>query len=322
MKKGDVPRALEYLNKYAALQDSLQQLRKRELEEALKLGTQLGKNQQRIDLLEKERQLSERSIDILKADKQLKENELGVRNIIIGSLGFGMVFMLFMGFVMLRNAREKKRVHQLLAIKSLRGQMNPHFIFNALNSVNHYISRNDERAANKYLADFSKLMRSVMDSSKHDFIPLNEETETLKLYLELEHARFSDKFDYTFAVDESVSSVDFELPPMLIQPYIENAVWHGLRYIEGKGRLDVNFTQVYDDLKVTISDNGIGRKKSAEIKTRNQKTQASVGTQNIENRIRIMNELYKFNIRVNVREAFPGSEQPGTHVEILIPKKA
>jgi tetratricopeptide (TPR) repeat protein len=321
LKQGNTKKAIEYLNTYTELQDSLKQIRKRELEAAINLGTSLGKNQQRIDLLEKERQLSIKSIEILKQDQNLKEDQLGLRNTIISTLVFCIVFLLIGGFIMTKNAREKRRANQLLAIKSLRGQMNPHFIFNALNSVNHYISKNDERAANKYLSDFSKLMRSVMDSSKHDFIPLSEEIETLKLYLELEHARFSDKFDYTFFVDESIDSGDFELPPMIIQPYIENAVWHGLRYLDEKGNLDILFTQNENELVVSITDNGIGRKKSTEIKTRNQKTQASVGIQNIESRIGIMNQLYKVNIRATVADAFPGQEHPGTKVEIFIPKK-
>ncbi|MCE3227731.1 MAG: hypothetical protein K0S32_2282 [Bacteroidetes bacterium] len=321
LKQGNFPKAMEYFKTYSNMEDSLKQVHKRELNNALNLGTNLGRNQQRIDLLEKERQLSIKSIEVLKQDQNLKENQLGVRNTIISTLVFCIVFLLIGGFIMTKNAREKRRANQLLAIKSLRGQMNPHFIFNALNSVNHYISKNDERAANKYLSDFSKLMRSVMDSSKHDFIPLSEEIETLKLYLDLEHARFSDKFDYGFFVDESIDPGDFELPPMIIQPYIENAVWHGLRYLDAKGKLDILFTQNENELVVSITDNGIGRRKSAEIKTRNQKTQASVGIQNIENRISIMNQLYKVNIRATVADAFPGEEHPGTKVEIFIPKK-
>jgi tetratricopeptide (TPR) repeat protein len=321
LKKGESAKAMAYFIRYTKLMDSIRELRKAELEQALSIGTSLGKNQQRIDLLEKERQLNVKSIDLLQKDKSSKEDQLNARNMIIGTLVFCILFLLAGGFLIARNAIEKRKANQLLAIKSLRGQMNPHFIFNALNSVNHYISMNDERAANKYLADFSKLMRSVMDSSKHDFIALSGEIDTLKLYLELEHARFRDKFDYTFTVGEAVHLSDFELPPMMIQPYIENAVWHGLRYVENKGKLEVNFLQKENELHVTVTDNGIGRKRSAEIKTRSQKSQASAGTANIENRVKVMNELYRLNIRVNSADAFPALENPGTRVEIIIPKK-
>ena len=113
--------------------------------------------------------------------------------------------------------------------------MNPHFIFNALNSVNGYIAKNDERKANRYLSDFSILMRAVLENSEKDFIPLNKEIELLQLYLKLEHSRFSDKFSYDIQIDSQVKITEFNIPPMLLQPYVENAIWHGLRYKEEIG---------------------------------------------------------------------------------------
>jgi tetratricopeptide (TPR) repeat protein len=321
LKRGDTEKALRYLEVFVEIQDSIKSIRKRELNEALKLSNQIGKNQQRIGLLEKERNLSEKSIEILKQDKKLKEEELLTRNIIIGSLCFLLVFMIIGAVYILKSSREKRRVNQLLAIKSLRGQMNPHFIFNALNSVNHYISQNDERAANKYLSDFSKLMRSVMETSKHDLISLSEELEILKLYLQLEHARFKDNFDYSLEVDPEIDTAEFELPPMIIQPFIENAVWHGLRYTDSKGFLKIQIEQDDVALLVSIRDNGIGRKKSLELKTKNQKLQNSTGMQNIENRIKIMNELFNTHIVAEISDAFPDKENKGTSVKLVIPKK-
>lgn len=321
LRQRDPAKALMYFNKYAGLQDSIKHVRQRELNEALSLSNSLGKNQQKIDLLEKERQLFEQSMDILKQDKSLKEEQLGLKNIIIGVLIFFIFSMLMAGFFVMRSSREKRKVNQLLALKSLRGQMNPHFIFNALNSVNHYISQNDERKANRYLSDFSKLMRMVMDSSKHSLVPLNEELEMLRLYLQLEHTRFHDKFDYTFEISESLGDNDFELPPMLIQPYLENAVWHGLRYLDDKGKLGLTFETAGNELLVTITDNGIGREKSKELKTHNQKKQASIGMQNIENRIVIMNDLFSTNIRVEIGDAYPGEVHCGTKVTLYIPQQ-
>jgi hypothetical protein len=321
LRRRDPSKALMYFDKYAGLQDSIKHVRQRELNEALSLSTSLGKNQQKIDLLEKERQLFEQSMGILKQDKNLKEEQLGLKNIIIGVLIFFIFSMLMAGFFVMRSSREKRKVNQLLALKSLRGQMNPHFIFNALNSVNHYISQNDERKANRYLSDFSKLMRMVMDSSKHSLVPLNEELEMLRLYLQLEHTRFHDKFDYTFEISESLGDNDFELPPMLIQPYLENAVWHGLRYLDDKGKLALTFETSGSELLVTITDNGIGREKSKELKTHNQKKQASIGMQNIENRIVIMNDLFSTNIRVEIGDAYPGAVHCGTKVTLHIPQK-
>ena len=321
LKQKNPEKALRYFEEYAKLQDSSKHVRQRELDEAIALSNSLGKNQQRIDLLEKERQLSEKSLEILKQDKDLKEEQLDFKNVIIGVLIVFLLLILLGGYFVIRSAKEKRKVNQLLALKSLRGQMNPHFIFNALNSVNHYISQNDERKANRYLSDFSKLMRMVMDSSKHSLVPVNEELDMLRLYLQLEHARFSDKFDYTFEVSDTVADSDFELPPMLIQPYIENAIWHGLRYLEQKGTLIVSFEQIGHELLVTIKDNGIGRNKSLELKTLNQKKQLSIGMQNIENRIGIMNDLFKTNIRVEVTDAYPDSVNCGTKIKLFIPQQ-
>ncbi len=321
LRQKDPVRSLDYFKKYALLQDSIKHVRQRELDEAISLSTNLGKNQQRIDLLEKERQLSEKSLEILKQDKELKEGQLDFKNVIIAVLIFFLLFMLLAGYFVIRSSKEKRKANQLLALKSLRGQMNPHFIFNALNSVNHYISQNDERKANRYLSDFSKLMRMVMDSSKHNLIPLTEELEMLKLYLQLEHARFNDKFDYTFDVSASVSDFDFELPPMLIQPYLENAVWHGLRYLDHKGKLALMVEESHHELRITITDDGIGRNKSLALKTLNQKKQVSIGMQNIENRIGIMNDVFNTNIRVEVSDAYPDAGNCGTKVTLFIPQK-
>jgi hypothetical protein len=321
LKQGDNQHALAALQTFIEIQDSIKLIRKKELDQAIKVSNALGKNQQRVDLLEKERNLSERSIEVLKQDKELKENELNIRNIIIGTLLFFIIFMLTGSYYIFRSFREKRKANQLLAVKSLRGQMNPHFIFNALNSVNQYISQNDERAANKYLSDFSKLMRAVMETSKHDLISLSEELDILKLYLQLEHSRFKDKFDYILHIAEDIDTSEFDLPPMLIQPFIENAVWHGLRYVDEKGVLTIAVKKVQEGLLVTVSDNGIGRKQSLELKTRNQKLQHSTGMQNIESRILIMNELFKTNIKVAIADAHPGDKNAGTHVEIFIPKK-
>jgi len=230
-----------------------------------------------------------------------------------------MLLLLSASFIVFRSSRQKRHANQLLALKSLRSQMNPHFIFNALNSVNSFISKSDERSANKYLSDFSKLMRQVMENSKHDFILLSSEIEILKLYLSLEHFRFKEKFDYSFNIDPKILTDQFDIPPMLLQPYIENAIWHGLRYKEEKGFLKVNFELDKNNfLLVTIEDNGIGRKQSLEIKTKNQKETVSTGLQNIENRLKIINEIHNINISVIISDLKEDSDK-GTKVIIRLP---
>lgn len=201
----------------------------------------------------------------------------------------------------------------------MRSQMNPHFIFNALNSVNSFIAVNDERNANRYLSEFSVLMRAVLENSDEDFIPLTKEIELLELYVKLEHNRFKDKFDYQIKIDETIDLDQFTIPPMLLQPYIENAIWHGLRYKEEKGNLEINIDKKDNEtVKIRIIDDGIGRKKSQELKTKNQLKQKSKGMSNIKNRIAILNDMYKERISVNVTDVLENEE--GTKVELLLKK--
>lgn len=223
------------------------------------------------------------------------------------------------GILVLRSYRARQKANQKLALKSLRSQMNPHFIFNSLNSVNSFIARNDARAANKYLSDFSRLMRAVMENSENEFVPLSSETQMLKLYLGLEHFRFQDRFDYTFTVDESIDKEEASVPPMLIQPYIENAIWHGLRYKKEKGQLDVSIEQAGAHLIVRIADDGIGRTRSQELKTVNQKRQRSTGLKNTAARLQLINELYDKTLRVEITDLQPTHEDVGTCVKIYLP---
>ncbi len=247
----------------------------------------------------------------------LQENQLFLQRIAI----YGLLFLLFGAFIsvyfILKNARKSKTMSEMLALKSLRSQMNPHFIFNALNSVNQFIAVNDERAANKFLSDFSKLMRLVLDNSQKDFITLAEEQEIISLYLKLEHNRFRDKFNYTFEVDDEITLDSVEIPPMLIQPYIENAIWHGLRYKEEIGQLDVKFILKDEKIIIEIADNGIGRKKSAELKTANQKSHKSTGISNTQERVSIINKVYHKNYNVSVSDL---NELEGTLVTIELPQ--
>src|SRR5690606_8044406 len=137
-----------------------------------------------------------------------------------------------------------KTKNKEIALQSLRREMNPHFIFNSLNSVNHFIAQNNELEANKFLTSYSNLMRNTMENSNKDFVTLSNEISNLKKYLELEHLRFRDKFDYKISVDDNLDPDSTWLPNMIIQPHLENAIWHGLRYKEQKGLLTLNFNLV------------------------------------------------------------------------------
>jgi LytS/YehU family sensor histidine kinase len=194
--------------------------------------------------------------------------------------------------------------------------MNPHFIFNSLNSVNQFIAQNKEIEANKYLSSYSSLMRNMMENSSKDFIPIQKEIEQLNKYLELEHLRFNDKFDYLVTIDSNIENENSLIPNMLIQPHIENAIWHGLRYKEEKGSLIVNMNLKSSFIEVTIEDNGIGVKRSQEIKTKNQRVHQSIGLTNIAERIKLLNDLYNLNISFTINNL---TSESGTIVNIHIP---
>jgi len=195
--------------------------------------------------------------------------------------------------------------------------MNPHFIFNSLNSVNQFISQNKELEANKYLTSYSKLMRNIMENSNKDFVTLTTEVNQLKKYLDLEHLRFQDQFDYEIIVDELLDTDAVFIPNMIIQPHLENAIWHGLRYLEHKGHLLLQFKIEKNQLVVLIDDDGIGLTRSKELKTVNQKVHKSRGLTNTKERIQLLNELYKHYIRFEINEK--NAPSSGTIIRIEMP---
>lgn len=301
--KGEYPKAFASYRKYVALVDTLYIRKEQEISRAARFNREISTKQNRISGLEQERELSQSKYDLALTEQELVRESNRRQQWIIYSLIFGLLLMGIATFFFYRSTQQQKLANNLLALKSLRSQMNPHFIFNALNSVNNYIAKSDERSANRYLSEFSTLMRSVLENSDEDFIPLSKELELLALYVKLEHDRFSDKFDYEIDVDKQVDVSAFQIPPMLLQPYIENAIWHGLRYKDEKGYLNIRI-QLKDDtsLEIIISDNGIGRRKSAEIKTRNQKKQKSKGMGNIKKRIAILNDMHKDKVDVHISD--------------------
>lgn len=310
---GDFTKALAAYQEYVDVVDKLYRKKEQEISQATRFRKDLSTKQNRITSLESDRELSE-------SKYQLTVEQSKRQKIIIYSLIGGLFLLLLTAFLMYKYIRQQRLANNLLALKSLRSQMNPHFIFNALNSVNSFIASNDERTANKYLTDFSKLMRAVLENSEEDFIPLENEIELLQLYTQLEHFRFQDKFDYAIHVDEKINIKDFVIPPMLLQPYIENAVWHGLRYKKEKGHLNINISQEYkDEIKITIADDGIGRKKSKALKTKNQKKQNSKGMGNIKKRVAILNDMYKDKVNVFIDD-FKDEEDTGTKVVVTLKK--
>ncbi|MET7029690.1 histidine kinase [Sediminicola luteus] len=318
--KGEYSKALETYQQYVSVVDTLYVRKEQEISRAARFNREIAAKQSRISGLEQERELSQSKYDLALTEQELIAENNKRQTWVIYSLVFGLLLMGLVVFFFYRSNKQQKLANNLLALKSLRSQMNPHFIFNALNSVNNYIAKNDERAANRFLSDFSMLMRSVLENSEEDFIPLSKELDLLELYVKLEHSRFPDKFEYHLYVDEKIEIDKFQIPPMLLQPYIENAIWHGLRYKEEKGFLKIELHQKEEnEILITISDDGIGRKKSGELKTSNQKKQQSKGMGNIKKRIAILNDMYKDRITVSIADLF--EDETGTKVELTLKRE-
>ncbi len=317
--KGDFSKAFETYQKYVAIVDTLYLRKEQEISQASRLSREIATSQSRITGLEKERELSQSKYDLALTEQQLALESNKRQKWIIYSLVLVIFLTALAAYFFYRSNRQQQLANNLLALKSLRSQMNPHFIFNALNSVNNYIAKNDERSANRYLSEFSTLMRAVLENSEEDFITLAKELELIELYVKLEHSRFPEKFDYSIELDEKIDTEAFQIPPMLLQPYIENAIWHGLRYKEEKGSLKIElFQKGTEVIEIRITDNGIGRNRSRELKTSNQINQNSKGMGNIKKRIAILNAMYKDKVSVSVTDL--NEDTTGTRVILTLRK--
>ncbi len=212
---------------------------------------------------------------------------------------------------------EKQKI--AMELKALRAQMNPHFIFNAINSIQHFILNNDSKAAHMHLSRFSQLIRKVLENSRFESIPLSEEIKMLELYLELESLRFSSKFHYKISVDKSIDTEKFLISPLIIQPFVENAIWHGLMHLkERQGEVLIRFEQLNGTLKCTINDNGIGRKRSMELKKGT--SHESLGLSIAKERLQIVNMLNKAKTSVKlIDKTNDDGSASGTIVELFMP---
>lgn len=262
-------------------------------------------------------QVTEEKIKQLEKERALKDELITKKNkfnyVLIGSV---ILMLILLGWIA-KALFSIKTKNKKIALQSLRREMNPHFIFNSLNSVNQFIAQNNELEANKYLTSYSNLMRNMMETSNKDFISLTNELEQIKKYLDLEHLRFQDKFEYEIIIDEKLDADAIWVPNMLIQPHLENAIWHGLRYRETKGKLKVTFAEDNQLIKVLIEDDGIGVEKSKELKTQNQKVHESRGLNNVEERINLLNDLYHQQISYSISSGMDGN---GTLVTLYFSK--
>lgn len=234
-----------------------------------------------------------------------------------------MIFLLFFlinRYLWKKREKEQRYLRRIkeAEMQTLRSQMNPHFLFNTLNSINSFIIQNKSEDASAYLTTFSKLMRNILDNSKHEMISLQKELQTLKLYLELESARLEHSFDYEFEVGSNIDAEYEQIPPLIIQPFTENAIWHGLRNMENKGLLEVIVKEFDDEtLQIIVRDNGIGREASRKLK-KEQTQHKSYGIEITTERLKTLNP----DNSVNIQDLYTAEGIPaGTQVTITLKRK-
>ena len=194
--------------------------------------------------------------------------------------------------------------------------MNPHFLFNALNSIQDLILLKDIRSSNEYLGKFAELMRKTLEASGKDYISISEELALLRHYLELEKLRFGDDFHFELITEGQLNLETDTIPPLLIQPYVENGIKHGLLHKKGEKRLVVRFSKFENQLIVDIIDNGIGRKRAHDIKQRRADKHLSFSTEQNDRRIELINETSVNQITLKIEDLFEGDDPMGTRASL------
>ncbi|OUS02741.1 hypothetical protein A9Q86_02710 [Flavobacteriales bacterium 33_180_T64] len=257
-------------------------------------------------------------------EQAIKEAEIArhklIKNTSIAG-GTSLIILSIIGFFLYKRKQEAKAKAKEAQfnlkvsdteLKALRTQMNPHFIFNSLNSINAYIAKNDIENATNYLTKFSKLMREILEKSTQKEITINEDIQILKTYMDIENKRSNNSFNYTITIDNSIDPENTLIPPMILQPFVENSIIHGLRTIEKNGHIHITYNKQDNMMICSVEDNGIGRVKSSEAKEISNKR--SLGVSITKSRIEILNKIK------NTKGDFNIIDQPnGTKVEVKLP---
>jgi tetratricopeptide (TPR) repeat protein len=254
------------------------------------------------------------ALQSLESDKKLAQRTM----LIIGLLALFIIILL-----VLRHKNEKLRLKQRAAeleMQALRAQMNPHFIFNCLSAINHFILDNETDKASDYLTRFSRLMRMVLVNAGKESITLEEELDMLRLYLDMEQLRFKDAFEYSINLGPGVQPSMINVPWFILQPFCENAIWHGLLHKEGKGYLQLQLNRQKDQLVISIKDNGIGMEKAAQLKT---KSTESMGQKLTAARLALFNKAKDTRSHFSIRDIKDHNGQTtGTEVILKINTRA
>lgn len=299
--------AIYFLQLKEQVLDSLQELDKR--------------NEMKIVLANAETVNVQNKMRVLEQQKELEKNraERSVQYII--GLALLLVISLLIAFLLIRQNRMRAQQEKMgLQQKLFRTQMNPHFIFNSLSSIQHLVVDEEPEKASIYLAKFSTLVRSVLYSSNKDSIMIEDELKSIESYLALQKIRYSNKFEYTIDVDSQIDTESLTIPPMLAQPFIENAIEHGIRNKEGTGNIFVRFQLNEESVQLEVEDDGVGRGKSHELEKAMKADHRSMATQITRERLRILNRKAREKISFAIADLKDSNGNPtGTKVSIILP---
>ncbi len=319
LKKNNVTEAFKYLTFYVQYLDSnnlLQSARSiAELNETFKTQEQL----QTINLQSDSIKRAKEKQDL--TNSKLENTQL--RNLYQLITIIFILILIVAGGLILKNYWNRTKLLQLqreteMSQTLLRSQMNPHFIFNAMTVIQSYIYENDPAKSSKFLVNFSRLMRLILENSSKEFISLETEVEILQKYLTTQKLRFEDRFNFDITVDNALSISDTMIPPMITQPFIENSIEHGQLHTVDGGFIKIVFSSINNMLHIEISDNGIGRKKSSQNKK--SKEHHSMAMKITDERISILNKKYLTNGKLEISD-FDTNNETGTIVDIEIPLK-
>ena len=281
--------------------------------------------QDKKDAAEKVKQEKKEATLIAQQEKQKSEQK---RKTDLLMLGAGMLIVilvlvfLYMRQITLKQKAEERAdaVHKMaeLELQSLRAQLNPHFMFNSLNAIQDLILKEDIRSSHRYLSRFSKLLRMLLDNANQPFISLKKELDFLELYLSLEKLRIPD-LQYTIETEPGIDTETTLVPNMTLQPYIENAIWHGLSHKTSDKKLGVNIHRENGSIQCDIEDNGVGRKKAEELKSLYRKEHKSKGMELLSKRFTLLSKEYGTEIQTRVTDLMNNGHAAGTLVEINVP---
>jgi len=312
-KTGNTSKALYYSDKYHSIKDSVLNIEKQKQINDLETKYQTEKKEDEILLLTKEKELKDIEIE--------KQKTLTYMMVAFALMVLFAAILFFSRYRLKQQHKQSKLEKEKFETegKLLRSQMNPHFLFNSLNSIQSFISSNEQFKAMTYLSKFGKLTRDILEYSRESFITLEEEISSLELYIELELLRQKETVEYSIKVADDINTEIVLIPPIIVQPFVENALKHGLRQKQGVGLLEISFQLRGDNLICTVTDNGIGRKASMEKK---DKDHQSLGMQITAERLKNLNTKSNTNIKFVITDLYDDAgNSRGTKVEIILPGK-